>query len=433
MSKQRPTPSSTCSPDTAGSPSPSRLWPTPNTQDAKGAGSVRSREDGKQAQLHDTVRRFAPSASRRSSPMPLPSSLTDGPASPTSGMSETSRRIRYFASAVFSRWSSRAGSPVSPTATPGSDRPASTNATSGMNAPECLGSFDPASRSSRTSPGYLALSQDFFSTEFYRIWPKSGMAVNGKLYPLPPLEPPTAESASGSSAGTSEGEPDGLPLAWPTATARDYKGAYRPESMIRSDGKSRAWDTLDQAVATASDWPTPTTSEGSKITSQANYGQVGLSNHPAIVGLPTRPKGTKDRKGQPDSGPPPTASGLPDPENRNGPGSPAGLSEDWPTPSASRGNHTSVNPDAAEANRERGQQMGLGYKVALAEKSWATPRATEIETGQNAQGGLGLTSQVKSTQAGKLNPSWVETLMGLPLGHTQLPQKFVKQRKDKAA
>ena len=43
-------------------------------------------------------------------------------------------------------------------------------------------------------------------------------------------------------------------------------------------------------------WPTPTSAEGSKIGSQANYGQVGLSNHPAMVGYPTRPKGVKDGK-----------------------------------------------------------------------------------------------------------------------------------------
>ena len=41
-------------------------------------------------------------------------------------------------------------------------------------------------------------------------------------------------------------------------------------------------------------WPTPTAAEGTKIGSQANYGQVGLSNHPAIVGLPDREKSHKD-------------------------------------------------------------------------------------------------------------------------------------------
>ena len=34
---------------------------------------------------------------------------------------------------------------------------------------------------------------------------------------------------------------------WPTPRARDYKGGYRPESMIRKDGKSRM-DALPQVV-----------------------------------------------------------------------------------------------------------------------------------------------------------------------------------------
>ena len=41
-------------------------------------------------------------------------------------------------------------------------------------------------------------------------------------------------------------------------------------------------------------WPTPTTAEGCKIPSRANYGQKGLSNHPAIVGKPLREKMNKD-------------------------------------------------------------------------------------------------------------------------------------------
>jgi hypothetical protein len=88
---------------------------------------------------------------------------------------------------------------------------------------------------------------------------------------------------------------------------------------------------------------------------------------------------------------------------------------------------------------------------------WPTPRATEIPNGKNVQGGLGLTSKVlsgwiptpraadgkgatsptaaakareriggcnlpefaaESAGGGKLNPMWVEWLMGFPLGWT---------------
>jgi len=45
------------------------------------------------------------------------------------------------------------------------------------------------------------------------------------------------------------------------------------------------------------DWPTPTTAEAGKIGNQPNYGQVALSNHPAIVGTPQRDPLTKSRSG----------------------------------------------------------------------------------------------------------------------------------------
>ena len=45
-------------------------------------------------------------------------------------------------------------------------------------------------------------------------------------------------------------------------------------------------------------WPTPTTAEADKIPNCANYGQVGLSNHPRIRGLPDREKATKSRGGE---------------------------------------------------------------------------------------------------------------------------------------
>jgi hypothetical protein len=58
-------------------------------------------------------------------------------------------------------------------------------------------------------------------------------------------------------------------------------------------------EAINWATPTAREcslWPTPTTAEGAKIASQANYGQVGLSNHPAIVGQPDRVKTKKGGK-----------------------------------------------------------------------------------------------------------------------------------------
>jgi len=135
---------------------------------------------------------------------------------------------------------------------------------------------------------------------------------------------------------------------WPTpkASAKNYG---RPRKNNRGD--------LQAAVQM---WPTLTAAEGSKIASRANYGQKGLSNHPRIVGEPTRPKGEKDRAGKKSyhggTKTPPT----------------------YPTPTAT---------DSVK----RG-------KVA--------PRS----------GAMGLSE----TMGGQLNPEWVGWLMAFPYGWTDL-------------
>jgi hypothetical protein len=68
-----------------------------------------------------------------------------------------------------------------------------------------------------------------------------------------------------------------------------------------------------------------------------------------------------------------------------------------------------TNGQAAPAS-----SSSLGSRQGLW-RTWATPKANEIPTGKNAQGGLSLTSQNSN---GKLNPRWVETLMGIPIGWT---------------
>ncbi|MGA1354737.1 MAG: hypothetical protein ACO32I_08215, partial [Candidatus Limnocylindrus sp.] len=86
--------------------------------------------------------------------------------------------------------------------------------------------------------------------------------------------------------------------------------------------------------------------------------------------------------------------------------------EMWPTITA----HT---PDM-ESNGPNGNS---GTYLAGAVKSWATPKTPtggpetakrKQELGRTASGGGDLASQAN----GKLNPRWVETLMGLPIGWT---------------
>ena len=105
-------------------------------------------------------------------------------------------------------------------------------------------------------------------------------------------------------------------------------------------------------------------------------------------------------------------SGPPVPANSNTPGS---RPESWQTATVSTGAH-------------RQKDGSMTDKLDQQVKSWATPRAGKT-TDENpetwalrqAKGDVAtmpLTAQVKNHTSGKLNPRWVETLMGLPVGWT---------------
>lgn len=129
-------------------------------------------------------------------------------------------------------------------------------------------------------------------------------------------------------------------LSWATPEAPNQVG-YQT-----SNGK-KFWRLGSQVKH----WPTPTTAEGTKIGNKANYGQIGLSNHPAIVGLPDREKLNKSGKSQ----------------------------ESWPTPSTS--------------DDRRGAS--------------------------SRQQGINVVAHPQN-KGNKLNPSWVEQIMGIPVGWTAL-------------
>ncbi len=78
---------------------------------------------------------------------------------------------------------------------------------------------------------------------------------------------------------------------WPTAQTSDANGAASPDR----DAHRKQLRDVETGMGA---WPTPTTAEADKISNQANYGQQGLSNHPAIVGERTREKGKKSRSGE---------------------------------------------------------------------------------------------------------------------------------------
>ena len=182
-------------------------------------------------------------------------------------------------------------------------------------------------------------------------------------------------------------------LSWPTATARDWKGAYQQTSIIRKDGKSREFDALPNAVL--AQWPTPSAAEGSKIGNKPNYGQKGLSNHPSIVGHPDRQKRNKSGKslGQ------------------------------WATPNTPNGGRSIKHAD--QFNGRTAYHKGKKVQVDLNAQvqNWPTPH-TNCGNGAGQapkkQGG----ANIQTAAQGKLNPNWVEQLMGLTVGWTQLPTEW---------
>jgi hypothetical protein len=69
-------------------------------------------------------------------------------------------------------------------------------------------------------------------------------------------------------------------LSWPTITVNESHNTPCPSQFKRNT------PPLGTAVIMEESWPTSTVAEGGKIGCQPNYGQKGLSNHPAIVGQP---------------------------------------------------------------------------------------------------------------------------------------------------
>ena len=113
--------------------------------------------------------------------------------------------------------------------------------------------------------------------------------------------------------------------------------------------------------------------------------------------------------------------GLPAPANPSTDGS---RLESWLTP---RANEPEGDPNFVTRNADRGEHChgSLGSQV----KSWATPRANKVHPEITEENRDQLANRNKSNleeeiaghcgkATGKLNPRWVETLMGLPIGWT---------------
>ena len=98
--------------------------------------------------------------------------------------------------------------------------------------------------------------------------------------------------------------------------------------------------------------------------------------------------------------------------------------KNWATTRA--GKTTDENPETWKARQEKGDVSTMPLTAQV--KNWATPNCPSPHDSDNTAGSLHVTKKqvdlVRNLQletgskSGKLNPRWVETLMGLPVGWT---------------
>ena len=222
-------------------------------------------------------------------------------------------------------------------------------------------------------------------------------------------------------------------LSWPTTAARDWKGCGN--AVTRRDGKHRL-DTLEAVVIHGKDaWQTPTTNMDMV---RSEEGIKKRKEFRASIGRKSIPDGNLGEQMQRV-----IKHGHPAPENHSTHGSRQGLSGDWRTPGASDGEggvmemregcagkyklrdhvvavqkqwstpSTMLGSMYVEHNADKRNSPSLATQAA-----WATPRCSMAQDKQEDSGKHRLGEQAQHNTTGKLNPRWVETLMGLPIGWT---------------
>jgi hypothetical protein len=167
--------------------------------------------------------------------------------------------------------------------------------------------------------------------------------------------------------------------SWPTATARDWKGCGN--AVERKDGKNRL-DTLEAVILHGPPAPASSSTDGSR------------------QGLRATPRSGKTTDENPETW-----------AKRQAAGDVATMPltaqvKQWHTPEAHERTH---------APRKCGHgTVPLANQV----EQWGTPTARDHKSGRgnNDREYKELTPMVERQQTGKLNPRWVETLMGLPVG-----------------
>ena len=118
-------------------------------------------------------------------------------------------------------------------------------------------------------------------------------------------------------------------------------------------------------------------------------------------------------------------NGPPDQANPNKSGKSQEL---WPTPTAmSRPRSEETMEKCLKFRQSKGKNtvpLYLEEKVRK-EDTWPTPIQTDCKSVPYQMSKGRKITRLMGKANGKLNPSWVEQLMGLPVGWTQLPTEWI--------
>ena len=292
----------------------------------------------------------------------------------------------------YKSMSSAGDSPARTSASPGRAQASKANAAAyGQSTPELLAKFDLDTSSWRTSQ----LCLDGGLTEFSETWPRSGLMRNGIAYQLPPLVRLTGETDSG---------------LWHTPRA-----IYGEHSGMKS---------LTHLTGQALMWPTPDTinrKSAKAMTASTNNGRRsggGQSSPPGLEQAVEMSLGIIPKELETIDQLPPKTRAM------------------WPTPRAMDGQKGSRNLTPGGVRHVESGRGNLAEHVQMfptpTARDYRPPGRSQFErTGSKA--GECLPQQI----GGALNPTWVEWLMGFPLGWTALEpsatQSFRRSRKSSAA
>jgi len=298
-------------------------------------------------------------------------------------------------------WTSSLGDiPASPSAQPGSAKESKTRGISGHGLQMVFDFSDLGAASLRTSKDISAWGCPTSS----KTWQEWVTERRGAYSQRLNAERRTSESGCSS---------------WPSPVASEVRQGFQD----RSRGMKGSQESLTTVVVKS--WPTPAARDhkdtGENVDMKKVAAKCKLSGVVAVHG-PAVPASSSTDGSRPESWATPRANkteGYSSPEFR---------------PTLHQQVKNWATPDASDRRSDKSRQVGLSNQMKS--ETWPTPSADgdsrpganadpvkwqQIADAKKAQGinkQLFLTTKVAMQQNGKLNPRWVETLMGLPVGWT---------------